>query len=330
MRGGGVRIPRPKAHPMRFEAPESSAMPRINPSPRRCWRRRWRRRCGAPGAGNAVRASATRELDRTRRESSSCAGLADDSRPQGRGGKRIVILPGLLNNTEDYDPMATLLRNKYGHSVTTIKVARTDWLRNAVGVVTPEYWTGTLKPLPTVAWYLDRIDEALDTDAQEEGVVLIAHSAGGWLGRLWMDAYSGHTKVHTYISLGSPQLAAPEGSDAFDQTRGILTYINRKLPGAFHDNVQYVTVSGSWKKGAGRLQAGNFSDFFVGLTYKQTCGESEVDGDGITPVPIAHLEGSEKVNLAACYHSPVGADEGGGVREWYGSEKMLEQWEHYI
>ena len=248
--------------------------------------------------------------------------------PPGERRRRVVILPGLLNNTEDYAPMAALLRDKYGHEVTTVRVARADWLRNASGVVTPEYWTGTLRPLPTVAWYCDRIDEAVG-GGEGEGVVLIAHSAGGWLGRLWMDAYSGAARVSKYISLGSPQLAAPEGSDAFDQTRGILTFINRELPGAYHADVEYVTVSGRWRRGAASLREGSLSDLFIGLTYKQTCGAADVDGDGITPVPIAHLEGSEKVVVDDCYHSPVGSEPGSG-RRWYGSEEMLAQWVSHV
>ena len=54
-----------------------------------------------------------------------------------------------------------------------------------------------------------------------------------------------------------------------------------------------------------------------------------MDGDGITPVPIAHLEGSEKVVVDDCYHSPVGSEPGSG-RRWYGSEEMLAQWVSHV
>lgn len=33
------------------------------------------------------------------------------------------------------------------------KVSRIDWLRNAAGLVDPNYWRGTLRPRPVLDWY---------------------------------------------------------------------------------------------------------------------------------------------------------------------------------
>ena len=61
-------------------------------------------------------------------------------------------------------------------------------------------------------------------------------------------------------------------------------------------------------------------------------------GDGIVPVPCAHLEGAHQLTLDGVYHSPVGAHDtpepstgksgtaSGGPRLWYGSTSVLEQW----
>ena len=140
--------------------------------------------------------------------------------------------------------MCSLLRTVYQHDVRVIKVERYDWLRNASGALTPDYWRGTLRPRPTVDWYLERIDDSIQsldlTTSMETDVVLLAHSAGGWLGRVWMKENDGHSKVNKYISLGSPQLAPPKG--VLDQTRGILNYVNNESPGAFHDNVEYKRI----------------------------------------------------------------------------------------
>ena len=61
--------------------------------------------------------------------------------------------------------------------------------RNAAGLRYPEYWSGRLTPRPTVNWYMDRIDAAVDAAKRAtEGapITLLAHSAGGWLGRVYM------------------------------------------------------------------------------------------------------------------------------------------------
>ncbi len=36
---------------------------------------------------------------------------------------------------------------------------------------------------------------------------------------------------------------------------------------------------------------GTLAQKLVGLGYQQVCGEAEVWGDGITPLPSAHLQG---------------------------------------
>ena len=40
-----------------------------------------------------------------------------------------------------------------------------------------------------------------------------------------------------------------------------------------------------------RGSGGSLAQKLVGLGYQQVCGDPEVWGDGITPVPAAHLEG---------------------------------------
>ena len=253
--------------------------------------------------------------------------------------KAVVVLPGLLNNSDDYGKMVQRILSATnggesssdgggGTSCVVARVRRADWLRNASGFLTRDYWAGTLKPRPTVNWYLERIDTAVAEAAAscgEDGeIVLLSHSAGGWLGRVWMEANENHEKITTYVSLGSPQLPPP--GDVFDQTRGILTHLEATIPGCHHSNVRYVTISGRWKRGAASFDANNADAFVVGLTYKQVCGSADVWGDGITPEQSAHLPGSEKIVLEDCYHSPVGSEESDSSRLWYGSEAMLSQW----
>lgn len=61
-----------------------------------------------------------------------------------------VILPGLGNNSGDYDKLKLLLKERYGVPAVVVKVSRLDWLRNAAGLLDPNYWRGTLRPRPVL------------------------------------------------------------------------------------------------------------------------------------------------------------------------------------
>jgi hypothetical protein len=43
------------------------------------------------------------------------------------------------------------------------------------------------------------------------------------------------------------------------------------------------------------------------LSAVQICGEADVWGDGIVPIPSAHLDGAINLDLEGVYHSPLGA-----------------------
>jgi len=256
------------------------------------------------------------------------------------GGKRAcIVLPGLGNAAGDYAPLRELLEAR-GHPTKVLDVKRYDWARNALGLRDPAWWRGVLEPRPVVDWYLDYIRQAVEelrgAGHAENGLAFVSHSAGGWLGRVFLlecmsPAESG---VDTMLCLGSPNLAAPEGATGIvDQTRGLLTYVNDRSPGAFHDEVKYVTVVGKYVQGA-YLRDGINNDLeatveqkVVGQGYKQLCGDAKVWGDGIVPIANAHLEGAEQVELDGVYHSPLGQKEGA---VWYGSPEVVDRWVGYL
>lgn len=179
-----------------------------------------------------------------------------------------MVLPGLGNNSEDYAPLAAALRAR-GLVVEVAPVKRLDWARNASGLRYSAYWRGTLQPRPTVDWYLERVGAAAGAarSAAGEGapLTLLAHSAGGWLGRLFM--LEDRADVDRFVSLGSPHLPPPPG--VVDQTRGILTWVDQACPGAFHEGVQYVTVAGKYLQGAPLLGPGAWQQRIVGAGYQQ-------------------------------------------------------------
>jgi hypothetical protein len=80
-----------------------------------------------------------------------------------------------------------------------------------------------------------------------------------------------------------------------DQTRGILTYVREACPANFHPEISYVSVAGKYIKGA-KLGDGSATwvQRVVGAGYQTVCGEADVWGDGVVPLPSAHLEGTDE------------------------------------
>lgn len=247
----------------------------------------------------------------------------------------VVIMPGLGNSQNDYKALAELLTQE-GLVVEIAGVNRVDWLRNAAGVVDINYWKGTLNPQPTVNWYLKRIDDAVNSvKTQTDGapVTLLAHSAGGWLSRVYLLS-KGTTGIDRLVTIGSPHFPPPQEAKVMDQTRGILTYVEQNCPGRFHSSIEYVTVAGKYIEGAGlRDQGASIAQKIVGAGYQQVCGNARVWGDGIIPIEAAHLHGADQVTLDGVYHSPLGAVvavDGKIGRPWYGSPEVLPKWIHHI
>ena len=64
-----------------------------------------------------------------------------------------VIKQGLGNNSGDYEGLVTTLKERYDVPCVVAQVSRIDWLRNAAGLIDPNYWKGTLQPSPVLDWY---------------------------------------------------------------------------------------------------------------------------------------------------------------------------------
>ncbi|KAK6243638.1 hypothetical protein QUC31_010047 [Theobroma cacao] len=275
-----------------------------------------------------------------------------------------VILPGLGNNTGDYKKLELTLQ-EYGVPTVVAKVSRIDWLRNAAGLVDPNYWKGTLQPRPVLDWYLKRVDDAVQEAkelAQGGTLSLIGHSAGGWLARVYMEEF-GFSHISLLLTLGTPHLPPPKDlQGVIDQTRGLLYYVEKHCKKAVYTpELKYVCIAGRYLQGArlvsdSKLDADSvvsidpdqpisdvavvknktdstsvstaFRARFVGQGYKQVCGQADVWGDGVVPEVSAHLEGALNISLDGVYHSPVGSDD--VSRPWYGSSPVVEQWIHHL
>ena len=305
----------------------------------------------------AKRASAPRESIAPRRAHVRASVVASASSKPA-----VVVLPGLGNCTEDYDEFASELEGR-GFSATVAAVGRPDWLRNAAGLTQLAYWQGTLEPRPTVDWYLSRIADAIGAAKEKSGadrVALVAHSAGGWMSRVYMQDF-GVDDIRCVVTLGSPLNAVPKDvPGVVDQTRGILTYVEANCAKPTELGVPVTCLAGKWLLGVETLGgAGDAAGFLVGQGYKQVCGSAAAWGDGITPVATAHLDGADNVTLEGCaphpssslnllsshvhplayrssltvssprsldrrvFHTPIGSSD---ERPWYGTPKVLDQW----
>ncbi|XXG62904.1 hypothetical protein AAC387_Pa05g1196 [Persea americana] len=274
-----------------------------------------------------------------------------------------VILPGLGNNSGDYQRLASSLTEDYGIPCVVAKVSRPDWLRNAAGLLDANYWRGTLRPRPVLDWYLKRVDRAVSEAKQLSeggGLSLIGHSAGGWLARVYMEEF-GLSRISLLLTLGSPHMPPPKGlSGVIDQTRGLLDYVEKNCSRAVYTpQFKYVCIAGRYIQGARFFDNPNIAfetlipnhndqnlsqtavinsespahsttlrARFVGQGYKQVCGQADVWGDGVVPEMSAHLEGALNITLDGVYHSPVGSDD--TLRPWYGSPSIVEQWIHHL
>lgn len=190
----------------------------------------------------------------------------------------VVICPGFGNDIVDYDtPLqqpsevgfkSVLSRRGFDpEMIYTVPVQRSDWIRVAGGLLDiPDFYTGNAKPTGFgYGWYLDRLRETVNRAYQESGgqrVLLVGHSAGGWLaraamgnGKEWITADDDETsdfgvvptsdRIQGLVSLGAIHKVPEQESTCV--TRGALKYTDAMYPGAYlkKEGIAYVSVGGA-------------------------------------------------------------------------------------
>ena len=291
----------------------------------------------------------------------------------------VVICPGFgndeidysnpLNQGEEYGFVAALARRGFNPDlVKVLPLRRYEWVRVAGGLFDPNFYSGKCQPDGLgYGWYVTRlrktIEEAFELGGSYEKVLLIGHSAGGWLGRAALgdgswnlgndvnnddDVYTARAsdRVRALITVGA--IHKPPAGDAASTcvTRGVLAYLEEMYPGAYlaGEGIAYVSVGGdaivgsqaSQEKGEKRgSQAvndtykvrGEGSASSVAYTsYKAVSGDGEMTGDGVVPLEWSLLEGSRKVVLDGVLHSINEAGTTLPTDKWYGSEKVVDRW----
>jgi len=269
----------------------------------------------------------------------------------------VVICPGFgndqidysnpLNQGTDYGFVTALARRGFNPDlIRVMPLRRYEWVRVAGGLFDPNFYTGKCQPDgPGYGWYVNRlrktIYEAYQLGGCNEKVLLIGHSAGGWLGRaalgdgaLSWESNTGDNddlvmkprvsdRVRALITVGA--IHKPPAGDAASTcvTRGVLAYIEERYPGAYlaGEGITYVSVAGdaivgsktrsdiNQKSGSDEVNdiyqvRGERSASNVAYTsYKAVSGDGDMTGDGVVPLEWALLEGSRSIVLEGVLHS---------------------------
>ena len=263
-----------------------------------------------------------------------------------------VVLPGFGNDAIDYVApleqseevgLTAALRRRGVGAVSVVPIARANWLNVLRGLGDVGFLTGDAQPDgPAFMWYLRKAQEAVEqavaarrSEQGEQGegsgpdarVVLLGHSAGGWLARALCELDAEWTRRHVrgIVSLGAPHLGPPPGVP--DQVRGTVTNLNARAPGAHlrTDGLLYVTVASDRVRGDEAAAPGSAAKIAYN-SYRMICGNGDVAGDGVVPLVSAHLDGADAQLTLDCYHS---INEAGTTRptdDWYGAERRIDEW----
>lgn len=152
----------------------------------------------------------------------------------------VVILPGFGNAGLDYvTPLGAnesaglkaALERRGFDTVEVVPVDRTDWLRVAGGLLDADFRAGEGTPNGRAfGWYLERTGEtvrkakakAAASGEADARVLLLGHSAGGWLARAALGDGTPESSlarlnaaedVCGLVTLGTPHLPPPEGAE---------------------------------------------------------------------------------------------------------------------
>jgi PGAP1-like protein len=197
----------------------------------------------------------------------------------------------------------SLIRRGWDPSdIVVLPMERIDWLQVFVyGCFDIQFWQGTAPPTnPAFVWYLNRIRTTLQqmrsnsrhtnssSIPNDNQVVLIGHSAGGWLGRAALgyicqqeQASSLYPNICGVVTLGAPHVPPPSSDDdddehadgdvgtAMDMTRGALRYTHKQYPGAYQHYYHYDNGSTSLPRGNVTTMATSPVIFYITV-----CGQS--------------------------------------------------------
>lgn len=221
----------------------------------------------------------------------------------------LVLIGGYLTSPTDFSALAAALaRPPYGYSVFVAPIGRLRW------ALTRDW---DFRPvLDIIRATVARALEASGADR----VTILGHSVGGTVARMYLgeqpyrgSVYGGRRHVRRLVTLGSPHHSKEYW------TRQSIDFVNGAYPGAWYDDVEYVSVIGRAVRGDPR---GSLVERMAHSSYVMVSGpeHGRAWGDGITTLHCAALAGAEFLVVDGVSHSPFHG------RPWYGDQAGLERW----
>jgi pimeloyl-ACP methyl ester carboxylesterase len=230
----------------------------------------------------------------------------------------ILIVGGFASSPRQYEPLRVSLAAASGLPVMIVPISLLDWL----GVVASDSYGSLLR-------ILDLAVRAALADHAAGQVMLVAHSAGGVLARIYLGdqpysprrlCYHGHQRVSALITLGTPHSAVGQGRQGgLNQ----IAYVQRVYPGAYWPSVRYVSVIG---KGIFGALDGPPPERGAWQSYRLLGAEGAQWGDGVVPLENGLLAGSRKLVIPGLRH------DNRPDRPWYGSSDAIVRawWERAV
>ena len=250
-----------------------------------------------------------------------------------------IVCPGFGNDEQDYRNPLNLgaelsfvetLRSECVENVDVLPIKRSDWLKLLPAAASNPFAfaKGDIRPDQLYQFYIQELRMMVNdkvSSSPNTPVVLIGHSAGGWLARDYMaDGSTLPLEVVGLVTLGTPHSSPETGKVSDDATRGALRFVDENYPGAFlqSSGVVYVSVGGTAVPANETAVKGDPA-FFANDAYLAVSGV-KVDqrkGDGVVPLAYTLLQGSTKVVIEGAYHSIQAPN-----NFWYGGPRGVKKW----
>jgi pimeloyl-ACP methyl ester carboxylesterase len=229
----------------------------------------------------------------------------------------ILIVGGFGASWNIYQPFRQVLETVSNRPVFVTRLEMLDWL----SVIVSDDYSNLLKRL-----HHSVVDTLRRTNA--ERLVLLGHSAGGILSRIYMGdqpygyerlVFNGFQRVATLVTIGTPHTSPRRGRfGGLNQ----IAFVQEHYPGAYWRFIRYVSIISKSIFGVknGTPQERNACEGYMMLT-----GECAQWGDGVVPLSCSTLAGAKNVVLSELRHDPR-PDE----RVWYGHNEhtVRSWWEH--
>jgi hypothetical protein len=232
----------------------------------------------------------------------------------------VLVLGGFLTSPPLYRPFEARLLERGAADVVVGNVWFMDWLLAA---------GRSLGPIVTRSGRA-LLEASARSDAVSGGapVLVIGHSAGGMSARLLTSPVPFHgrrlnarRRVGAIVTLGTPHVLPARPGVRNGSGTEAASFANREVPGAmFAPTTGYLSIASRRVVGRERGTPGERRSWMAYHALTPDPIGPVIEGDGLIPVAAALLPGASQLVLDDAAHGQ------GFGRDWYGSDRFLDQW----